>query len=333
MLVGPRIARTGASERGAISSMWQRLRPAQGSFHRLFKPVLTSIRDTGPVLTPTAPVQRFGRRSRARALSLALPRPGWKSAGLLALLCSGVAWASLPQRWAWPGRGPAPVAGARNRAAFARRGDRHAHGGDRGGPAGGFRAAARRAGSADRGRSSEARAGGYGADAHPRPSRRRPLLVAPRRGRIAAGRRAISRRARDARSTSAKSTQDAGFDLVLGSGSQPSLRRPQPGRRTRRCSWCKWNATGAATWIDAANADRPQPASAGMTWPVAGHITSYFGYRYHPILHFTPLPRRRRHRRELGQPDRRRRGRPGRRARAGPAAMAARCSIAHGGGM
>ena len=24
-----------------------------------------------------------------------------------------------------------------------------------------------------------------------------------------------------------------------------------------------------------------------MTWPVAGHITSYFGYRYHPILHFT----------------------------------------------
>jgi len=24
-----------------------------------------------------------------------------------------------------------------------------------------------------------------------------------------------------------------------------------------------------------------------MTWPVAGRITSYFGYRYHPILHFT----------------------------------------------
>jgi murein DD-endopeptidase MepM/ murein hydrolase activator NlpD len=24
-----------------------------------------------------------------------------------------------------------------------------------------------------------------------------------------------------------------------------------------------------------------------MAWPVAGHITSYFGYRYHPILHFS----------------------------------------------
>jgi aspartate ammonia-lyase len=24
-----------------------------------------------------------------------------------------------------------------------------------------------------------------------------------------------------------------------------------------------------------------------MTWPVAGRITSYFGYRYHPILHFS----------------------------------------------
>jgi glycosyltransferase involved in cell wall biosynthesis len=26
-----------------------------------------------------------------------LPRPGWKSAGAIALLCSGVAWASLPR--------------------------------------------------------------------------------------------------------------------------------------------------------------------------------------------------------------------------------------------
>src|SRR5690348_15677411 len=41
-----------------------------------------------------APVRAFGRRSSARVL--ALPRLGWKSVGVAALLCSGVAWASLP---------------------------------------------------------------------------------------------------------------------------------------------------------------------------------------------------------------------------------------------
>jgi len=49
----------------------------------------------------------------------------------------------------------------------------------------------------------------------------------------------------------------------------------------------KWNANGRNEWLDAAHADQPAPVSAGMTWPVAGRITSYFGYRYHPILHFT----------------------------------------------
>src|SRR4051794_27380789 len=45
----------------------------------------------------TGHVRTFGRRAdRALALSPALPRVGWKSAGVLALLCSGVAWASLP---------------------------------------------------------------------------------------------------------------------------------------------------------------------------------------------------------------------------------------------
>ena len=39
----------------------------------------------------------FGRRSGAASRALALPRPGWKTVGVLALLCSGVAWASLPR--------------------------------------------------------------------------------------------------------------------------------------------------------------------------------------------------------------------------------------------
>src|SRR4051812_20502128 len=41
--------------------------------------------------------QTFGRRASARTLTPALPRPGWTTAGVLALLCSGVAWASLPR--------------------------------------------------------------------------------------------------------------------------------------------------------------------------------------------------------------------------------------------
>ena len=42
-------------------------------------------------------VRPFGRRTGgAQALSPALPRIGWKGAGAFALLCSGVAWASLP---------------------------------------------------------------------------------------------------------------------------------------------------------------------------------------------------------------------------------------------
>src|SRR5947209_6835824 len=40
----------------------------------------------------------FGRRGgRTGAFALALPNAGWKTAGALALLCSTVAWASLPR--------------------------------------------------------------------------------------------------------------------------------------------------------------------------------------------------------------------------------------------
>ena len=49
----------------------------------------------------------------------------------------------------------------------------------------------------------------------------------------------------------------------------------------------RWTAGGRSEWIDAANAERPAPVRSGLMMPVDGHITSYFGYRYHPILHFT----------------------------------------------
>jgi hypothetical protein len=49
----------------------------------------------------------------------------------------------------------------------------------------------------------------------------------------------------------------------------------------------RWTANGRSQWLDAANASRPAPSTSGLMMPVNGPITSYFGYRYHPILHFT----------------------------------------------
>jgi murein DD-endopeptidase MepM/ murein hydrolase activator NlpD len=76
------------------------------------------------------------------------------------------------------------------------------------------------------------------------------------------------------------------FDLVLGRNHQllyAGLERVgQPNLQL-----VKWVANGQAKWIDAANAEQPERVESGMMMPVDGHITSYFGYRYHPILHFT----------------------------------------------
>ncbi|MGI8611153.1 MAG: M23 family metallopeptidase [Sphingomicrobium sp.] len=51
----------------------------------------------------------------------------------------------------------------------------------------------------------------------------------------------------------------------------------------------KWGSLGRSSWVDAADIGRP--AAAGMLWPVAGRITSGFGYRIHPILRFARMHR------------------------------------------
>ncbi|MEO8454394.1 MAG: M23 family metallopeptidase [Sphingomicrobium sp.] len=79
---------------------------------------------------------------------------------------------------------------------------------------------------------------------------------------------------------------NASFDMVLGPGANllyAGLNRAGE----HQLQLVRWSANGRSEWIDAANAGQPQPTSAGMIWPVNGRITSYFGYRYHPILHFT----------------------------------------------
>ena len=77
-----------------------------------------------------------------------------------------------------------------------------------------------------------------------------------------------------------------GFDLVLGANREllyAGLKRVGQGA----LQLVRWNANGRSEWIDAAGAARPQPVESGMAMPAAGPVTSYFGYRYHPILHFT----------------------------------------------
>ena len=76
------------------------------------------------------------------------------------------------------------------------------------------------------------------------------------------------------------------FDLVLGPGDQLLYAGLQRVAQSP-LQLVKWTANGRTEWIDAANTRRAEPTTSGMMLPVDGHITSYFGYRYHPILHFT----------------------------------------------
>jgi murein DD-endopeptidase MepM/ murein hydrolase activator NlpD len=51
----------------------------------------------------------------------------------------------------------------------------------------------------------------------------------------------------------------------------------------------KWNSNGRTEWVGAGSFGRP--SAAGMMWPVSAPITSGFGLRYHPILHFARMHR------------------------------------------
>ena len=248
--------------------------------------ILTSIRETGVVLR-AQPIETpsFGRRrERANALSLALPRAGWTTAGALAILCSGVAWASLPravempsgEQQQWQALGIAPLSTGGNSGMRMDASDAVEP----------LAFVPRRAPVA----AVEA------PEPPPLPQDTGPLRI---RGRVGDGfywslRAAGASPLVAAQYLAALATEidvgevgpSDGFDLVLGSNSN-LLYAGLSHVGSREVQLVKWNSNGRTEWIDAANAEQPAPVSAGIVWPVAGRITSYFGYRYHPILHFT----------------------------------------------
>jgi murein DD-endopeptidase MepM/ murein hydrolase activator NlpD len=76
------------------------------------------------------------------------------------------------------------------------------------------------------------------------------------------------------------------FDLVLGSNRE-LLYAGLDRAADSDLQLVRWNANGRSEWVNAGHADQPAPVESGLAMPAQGPITSYFGYRYHPILHFT----------------------------------------------
>jgi murein DD-endopeptidase MepM/ murein hydrolase activator NlpD len=233
-------------------------------------------------------MQSSHARPFGRSLAPVRPRRswplGWKSAGALALLCSTVGWASLPraasvpldQQHQWQALGLAPMTnGAATGMAMVPT------------PAAEpIEFAPKRA------------------VALPVAEPAKPAVAAPTgplriRGRVGDGlywslRAAGASPEVAAQYLAALATEidvgavgpSDGFDLVLGSRRQ-LLYAGLDRVGDSDLQLVKWSVGGRNEWIDAANAARPAPVESGMMMPVAGHITSYFGNRYHPILHFT----------------------------------------------
>src|SRR4051794_4192011 len=263
--------------------MWQRSRRTQGSFDERIRSVLTLIRQDGAVLTSRTHAHPLRRSLHRTWPTLPLPL-GWKSAGVLALLCSGVAWASLPrvtimpldQQRQWHALGVAPLSG----------------GGASGMPMAPT-AAAETVAFVPR-RAVPVAAPVMAAVAAPVATG--PLRI---RGRVGDGlywslRAAGASPQVAAQYLAALATEidvgDVGpsdaFDLVLGADRQllyAGLSRAM----ASSLQLVRWNAGGRSEWINAANAERPAPSVGALIMPANGPVTSYFGYRYHPILHFT----------------------------------------------
>lgn len=238
------------------------------------------------MLTSSLPARPFGRRTGARAIFPSFPRPGWRTAGVVALLCSGVAWAALPHatpvrvddHGQWQSLAIAPLSS---------------------GGATGMRMAATEAAEPVEfvaHRAVPIRPVTAVAAPSPAVLSTAPLRI---RGRVGDGlywslRAAGASPQVAAQYLAALATeidvgdveQNATFDLVLGAGSDllyAGLNRAGE----RELQLVRWNENGRGQWVDAANADRPEPVQTGMMMPANGPITSYFGNRYHPILHFT----------------------------------------------
>ena len=225
------------------------------------------------------------------------------------LLCSTVAWASLPGITEISKRRPTPMARARHSAAVERRRDRHGNGADRGRRDDRIRRAARGAPRRSKIRVQAGQAPAVRCGS--RAGRRRALLGAARGGRQPAGRRGLSRGARD-RDRRWRSDSGDSFDMVLGRGHQllyAGLHRV--GQRSSSSS------TGPPT-VKRNGSTQPMrssraPVESSIMMPVDGphHLIFRVSLPSDPAFH--PLPCRARYRRVLGQPDRRRRRRPHRR--------------------
>ncbi|MEO7240221.1 MAG: M23 family metallopeptidase, partial [Sphingomicrobium sp.] len=90
---------------------------------------------------------------------------------------------------------------------------------------------------------------------------------------------------------------DDRFDLIIASRAAGGERKLGPmlyaaidRGAERDLKLIRWASNGRLSWFDTdALAHPAQNAAAGMMWPVAGRITSSFGWRTHPILGFARL--------------------------------------------